>query len=776
MKNENTAFKKLAATQGIVLGTVFAAAIVGSQSLGNILSPISAFLSAGILLFSYIKSERKNKITLILLFLSLACLTWGIADVLWAGFYFSGADPESSALICAIYSLTNLFILISLMIATVKKTKNWSMSQFYNDLVVMSLLTCVFVYIVFLDKDISILDTLIKSDFTSLFSLISNILIFIMINSLLFSRRSGKIPVFARIVASGIILFAITDTVYYYFFYKGLYIPNSAIDFAYALSLVIMAFGALLRIYKDKTSFDGIVFKNLGKKKTWPYLLIYPLINAILEMTNVIDTGFDLKDIATYLILIIVHTAFSRYIQLSAEYQELLHLEKDMNRVLEQRVDEKVEELTFLANHDTLTNHLNRRAFLKYTEEAIKLKRPQELLFLLFIDIDRFKNINDHFGHDIGDKVLIELSKRMKEWDKYGAVISRVGGDEFAILLIGNYSREEIEKYCHKLTTMCSKPIRMGDKVFSVTISVGIAMLSIDAYDVNSLMKNADLAMYYAKSQGYNRCQFFNSILCQEIDNKNKIAVILNNTDIERELELFYQPQFSLADNRLVGAEALIRWNSVEYGYVPPNIFIPISEEIGCIYKIGKWVIQTAAQQAAKWNREDMPCKFKVGINISPKQIEEEGIIDVLASIILKSGVNPACLDVEVTENSILSKEDKIGKMFKYLKEAGFSISIDDFGSGYSAFGYLSKYSFDRIKIDKSLVENISSCNLKETDIVKSIISMAKSLGIITIAEGVETQEQLDILKHIGCDQVQGYLLGRPVSADLFEQNYLSGL
>jgi len=682
-------------------------------------------------------------------------------------------------LICFVYALTPLFILVSLIIVAARKAQNWSMPQFYNDIITISLSTCVFLYIVFLEKDVSVLAVITEQDFTSVFSLMSDILIFIIIHSWFLSRRSGAIPVFIRIMALGIIMYSIADAVYYYLLYKGLYIPNTLMDFVYALSLAVVAFGALLRTYKEGAGFEDIILSNIGSKKTFVVLLVYPIITAALAMTNAIGAAVDARDIATYLVIAIMHTALSKYIQLSAEYRKLLVHEQDINKTLGQRVDEKVRELMFLANHDTLTNLLNRRAFITYLEDTVRsnsqIKHPHKPVTLMFMDIDRFKSINDHYGHDIGDRVLIELSNRMREWNKYGATISRLGGDEFAVLLAGNYSREEIEEHCKELLALCNKPIALGEKTISVTSSIGIAMISEEARDINSLMKNADLAMYYAKAQGYNRYQFFHPILCREIDNKNRIAVMLNKPDVEKEFEMYYQPQFSLTDNRLVGAEALIRWNSAEYGYIPPDLFIPISEEIGYIHKIGKWVIQEAVKQAAKWNREDGPHKLKVGINISPKQIEDEGFIDILASIILTEAVKPACLDMEITENLILSKEEKIIKVFKFLKDAGFSISIDDFGSGNSALWYLSKYPFDRIKIDKSLVENTSRNNIKGLDVLKSIVSMAKSLGIITLAEGVETQEQLDILRQIGCEQAQGYLLGRPVPADMFEQIYLSG-
>jgi diguanylate cyclase (GGDEF)-like protein len=425
--------------------------------------------------------------------------------------------------------------------------------------------------------------------------------------------------------------------------------------------------------------------------------------------------------------------------------------------------------LTFLANHDNLTSLFNRRYFLTCLEENIASKLPSETLAVILIDLARFRTINDNFGHHIGDQLLIELSGRITAWNSYAATISRLGGDEFAVLFTGKYTRKDIEKFCLQLIESCSKPVRIGNHKMSLTISAGIAVFSEESCDGYTLMKHADIAMYRAKSQGYNRFEFYNPLFGQEVNLKNKIEILLKQADFEKSFELFYQPQFSFPYHNLVGAEALIRWKSAELGYIPPSVFIPVAEEIDHIFKIGRWVMQKSIQQAAAWNSK-IPLRMKIGFNVSPKQLKDESFFDILKTLLRDDGIDPAWLDAEITESIMISAEDKVRAMLHWLKTLGVSVSIDDFGAGYSSLGYLSKYPFDRIKIDKSLIASISSCNHNGTQIVKAAISMAKSLGIKTIAEGVETQEQLDILTDLGCDQAQGYLLGRPVSADMFEQ------
>jgi EAL domain-containing protein (putative c-di-GMP-specific phosphodiesterase class I) len=340
-------------------------------------------------------------------------------------------------------------------------------------------------------------------------------------------------------------------------------------------------------------------------------------------------------------------------------------------------------------------------------------------------------------------------------------------------MFIGRYTQKEIDNFCSQIVDFCSKPVSIDGNVLDITVSIGVALLSPEVNETNALMKSADIAMYQAKARGYNRYQFFDQLLSQDVINSNKVEMLLKQADIEKDFELYYQPQFSLPGKKLLGAEALLRWKHAQYGYIPPNVFIPVAEKIDFIAKIGKWVLMQAIRQAMAWNHhQSIP--IKVGINISPRQLNEDAFIDVLKTLIMNSDVDTAWLDAEITESTMIEETNKVYAVFDALKSLGISISIDDFGSGYSALSYLNKYPFDRIKIDKSLIDNISSYNISGVHIVKSIITMAKSIGIKTIADGVETEDQLDVLMELGCDQVQGYLLGRPVPAQEFENKFMN--
>jgi EAL domain-containing protein (putative c-di-GMP-specific phosphodiesterase class I) len=301
---------------------------------------------------------------------------------------------------------------------------------------------------------------------------------------------------------------------------------------------------------------------------------------------------------------------------------------------------------------------------------------------------------------------------------------------------------------------------------------MGISSCPRDAGDSVSLMKNSDIAMYKAKAEGYNKYVFFNPSFKENISRKNEIEALLRNADLQTEFELVYQPQFTLPDKKLIGAEALIRWKSAEHGYIPPSVFVPVAEEINYINRIGKWVLTKAVDQIIRWNTEN-GLHLKMGINISPKQLSEDDFFMTLKTLITTNQINTSWIDAEITENLMIEENERVKPIFDLFRELDISVSIDDFGSGYSSLGYLNKYHFDRIKIDKSLVDNLTMPGGSGIEVVKAIITMSNAVGKLMIAEGVETKEQLQILTDLGCRQVQGYLLGKPVPPEEFEKRFI---
>jgi diguanylate cyclase (GGDEF)-like protein len=388
------------------------------------------------------------------------------------------------------------------------------------------------------------------------------------------------------------------------------------------------------------------------------------------------------------------------------------------------------------------------------------------------IDIDRFKTINDTFGHDIGDKVLIAVSARIRDYINGRAVLARLGGDEFALFVQGNYSREMVAGFADDIIKTCSLPVTVEDNKLQITISLGIALHQAEEDSRITLMRNADIAMYRAKAQGYNKYVFYDPSFIKSVGKKSEIEVLLRKANFEKDFELYYQPQFDILENKLIGAEALLRWKIAEYGYIPPKEFIPVAEEIDYMISIGKWVMNHAVMQIIESNTAHC-ANLKMGINISPKQIQDEDFISIIKCLVSYENFKSAWIDAEVTENVILDDCNRTSSVFDALKEQHITVSVDDFGAGYSSFDYLNKFSFDRIKIDRSLIEQLSESNTSSIQIVKAIIAMAEAIGIDVIAEGVETQEQLMILRNLNCRQAQGYYLGRPVSASEFEEAFI---
>ena len=422
MFNPKASFIIKTASLTALLTAYLIATLFRSEAWGNILSPIVAFSSAGLLLLSYLSSARAIKVRVTLLLFALGCAAWGTADTVWAVVSFSGGTPDDSMVLQGLYVLTNCFFVLSLLMFAVKQFRKWYLVQFGIDLFVTGFLSIMLFWILFLQKDPESLKHLLASDFTSVLSILTDVIICICILSWVLSVREGKIPGFLRIISTGLFLFSITDLLYYYLSYNDLYFPNTLIDFLYIVDMVVIAFGALCKTNKDGSSFDLSIVTNIGNRRRWIYLLLYPAIIAAGAVT-----GFARVEVrgADYFALggpILFYWAACKYVQVSLEKEALL---KRSNESLERLVAEQVCELSFLANQDTLTTLFNRRYFLEQLDNTISSKRTNETVGLLLIDMDRFKTINDTYGHDVGDKVLIDLSYRFIEWNNYGATVAR---------------------------------------------------------------------------------------------------------------------------------------------------------------------------------------------------------------------------------------------------------------------------------------------------------------------------------------------------------------
>jgi two-component system CheB/CheR fusion protein len=427
-------------------------------------------------------------------------------------------------------------------------------------------------------------------------------------------------------------------------------------------------------------------------------------------------------------------------------------------------VRESQHRVEFLATHDDLTGLPNRTLFNDRLRLALaRASRSRENLAVLFLDLDNFKIINDTLGHEVGDKLLKQASARLIECVRTEDTVARLGGDEFVLLLEAS-ERHEAAMTAERLIRALSTSYLLGDRECFVSASIGISMFPEDANDPNGLMRNADAAMYRAKDQGKNAYQFFTSELAEQAHQRMGIEAGLRHAIERSELFLEYQPQVNLVSKAVVGVEALVRWRR-EGETVSPAVFIPIAEETQLIVAIDEWVIAEVCRQIVLWDKAGLP-GVKVSVNLSARHFRKSDMVNEIIRIVTGHGVVPQRLCIEITEGVLMDAE-RAQRMLEELVEFGISVSVDDFGTGFSSLSYLKRFPIHELKIDRSFVDGIAS-DADDRAISSAIVALANNLGMSVVAEGVETGEQHAQLGVLGCDHGQGYWYARPMPADSF--------
>jgi diguanylate cyclase (GGDEF)-like protein/PAS domain S-box-containing protein len=437
------------------------------------------------------------------------------------------------------------------------------------------------------------------------------------------------------------------------------------------------------------------------------------------------------------------------------------------------RADEYIHHI---AHHDSLTGLPTRTLLRDRVEVSIeRAKRSDDQLAILMVDLDNFKRVNDSLGHHAGDTVLCEISRRLKTCIRKSDTIARMGGDEFVVLLTNLRSSKDADEICQKLLNTIAQPIRIGKHEIIVTASIGIGLYP-GCDDVDTLFKNADVAMYRVKASGRNGAQFYTPGIAMQGLQQLQLESALRYSLEAKQLEILYQPQVSFKDGRMLGVEALLRWNSPEFGIVGPNTFIPIAEETGLIVPIGEWtLVQACNEIAALQLRLGFECS--VAVNISPRQFQQNNFPATVERALLSSGLKPEQLELEITEHLLMVDSEESLEIMRRVRKLGVRFAIDDFGTGFSNMGYITRFAVDRIKIDRSF---ITRCDVDENSqaVTSAIIALAHSLQIEVIAEGVESEQHVNVLDQMSCDQAQGYFYSRPLKlADLpaFAQRAAAG-
>jgi diguanylate cyclase (GGDEF)-like protein len=412
------------------------------------------------------------------------------------------------------------------------------------------------------------------------------------------------------------------------------------------------------------------------------------------------------------------------------------------------------------ARLDPLTGLPNRLLLRERLEEALaRYQRMGEGCALLAVDLDRFKAVNDTLGHPVGDALLNVVADRLRSTLRPTDTVARIGGDEFIILQAGIANPEDTQALARRIVDLVGRAYVVEGHLVSIGASVGVAFVPSDGLDAEKLLKNADLALYRAKTDGRGTFRFFEPEMDARMQRRRQLELDLRKALALREFHLHYQPQLNLESNQLVGCEALLRWKHPTRGMVPPLDFIPLAEEIGLIVPIGEWVVRQACRDAASW-----PDHMTIAVNLSPAQFKSERLVEMMASALAASGLPAHRLELEITEGVLLQDNDANLKTLHRLRALGIRVSMDDFGTGYSSLSYLRSFPFDKIKIDRSFVSDVS--NRKDGDaIIRAIAGLGKSLGMTTVAEGVETADQMERIRAEGCTDIQGYHISRPVPA-----------
>jgi diguanylate cyclase (GGDEF)-like protein len=392
----------------------------------------------------------------------------------------------------------------------------------------------------------------------------------------------------------------------------------------------------------------------------------------------------------------------------------------------------------------------------------------------VFVDLDRFKYVNDTLGHDVGDRLLQVMAERLTAAVAESDTVARLGGDEFVLLLHGHSGPDTVATVLEQLLPKVAAPLRYGQNDLEVTCSIGVALYPDDGIDSATLLKHADSAMYRAKEQGRNNFQFFTEELNRAMKERFDLESHLRRALERGQFELHYQPRVDLATRKIIGAEALMRWHVPGRGLVSPAAFIPVAEEIGLIGPITEWVLHAACTQNKRWLDAGLACV--VSVNVSPQLFRGDGLVPLIAKALADTGMAAGCLEIEITESTestVMDAGERMVEKLHAIKKLGVHIAVDDFGTGYSSLSYLQRFPVDRLKVDRSFVQHMDDAD--DAVIVRAIIALGHNLGLKVLAEGVETDEQVAFLRANGCDELQGYLVSKPVSAWQMTKLLVSG-
>jgi diguanylate cyclase (GGDEF)-like protein len=543
---------------------------------------------------------------------------------------------------------------------------------------------------------------------------------------------------------------------------------RSAVIIGYTVANIILFLGCTFYVqhqmkFTDEVMYEYIVDTIIGMASAGVGALLIFTINK-----HALEKADEATKIAE------AEAEKNRELNLTLE-QKVLERTKELQSAMEemQFINDKIEHL---ATHDVLTGLPNRLMFSQLLNHAIQVARRYKRQFaVLFIDLDRFKIINDTLGHEAGDQLLKEIASRFKQTLRTADVVGRpgedntvgrLGGDEFVILIEEVSELNQVEIVAHKILNTAIKPIVLMGEECRVTASIGISMYPTDGKDEQTLMKNADIAMYFAKEEGKNNYQFYSKDIKSQSIERFSIETNMRLALERKEFSLQYQAKLNVKTSAITGVEALLRWQNPYLGSVTPTQFIPVAEETGLIIPLGRWVIKTVCAQNVAWQRQGLP-PVCVSVNLTLRQLMDENLLEDIKSALNDSGMAPNLLELEISESMIMHNPAHLMTVLTDIKKMGVRLALDDFGTGYSSLAHIRHFPIDTLKVDRSFMRNIPR-DSEDKAIIEAIINMGKTLSLTVVAEGVETQEQEDYLREHICDEMQGFYFSRPIAADQF--------
>lgn len=766
--------------------------------ISDISSPIIDLVCVGALVYAAVHSYKLSKrVTIAWGFLALSLLSFTIGDIFWgigdlinqSAIYYSISDGA--------YLLFYPIFFIGIMLQPARKASFYEWLKKTLDLGIVMIAATLGIWIFIIGPILGTnLDEITKDVWMAVAYPIGDLINFFGLLILVQSRSRNTNIGSIMILALGMMTMIITDLLYTYSSSLETYSSGNILDLGWIVSNILIAVAGIYQGVSAQNRNEEIIpsvssmskfEKMLERFLTYhSYLWIigaFYLLRQYYFSEEIIDSNVLFFSVGVILALVIIRQilALQENNRLLSELKVTLDLENqhvsDLNKVnlnMQQEIikRKRVEkQLSHDALHDGLTGLPNRVLFMDRLVHAIELqKRDSKFSYsVLFLDIDNFKAINDGLGHTYGDQALVEISKRLTNSIRSIDTVARLGGDEFIILLEHTIGRNTAIEVANRLTSIINQTFIHKNKNIQITCSIGVIMDISEYTSSEDILRDVDIALYSAKDKGKSQYEIFNIEMRDQAMSRIELESDLRQSVSNGELFLEYQPIYSLDQNKLTGFEALVRWRHPLRGMILPTEFIPYAEEFGYIIQIGDWVLHESCTQLKKWH-DEFPnmSDLVMNVNVSGRQIIQTDFIDKVKNILEVTGLNPNRLILEITETSFIESQKIIDDLLSDLLQIGVAFAIDDFGTGYSTFGYLKNFSVDSIKIDKSFMDGLVN-DKKGLEIVKSIIQMAQKLGIKTVAEGIENEEQLKNLQSLSCKYGQGYFLSKPVDVEKIE-------